>query len=109
MISNANRTIQIGLISSEQQLAADTDVEVFRIVVAFFTIGLRIEAEVFRHLPVKIDAVVEARSGNITGTNTGLATINACIGNRLIASEEFVLDAAKQTWKNRRSKSSTVP
>ena len=58
MISNANRTIQIGLISSEQQLAAETDVEVLRIVVAFFTIGLRIETEVFRHLPVKIDAVV---------------------------------------------------
>ena len=97
MISNVIRPFQIGLVSSEQQLAAEADVVVLRIVVAFFAIGLRIETEVFRYLPVKIDAIVEARSGNITGTNTGLATINACIGNRLIASEEFVLDAAKQT------------
>ena len=96
MISNAIRPIQIGQVLSEQQLAAEADVVVLRIVVAFFTIGLRIETEVFRYLPVTIDAVIEARAINVAGMHAGLGAIDTRIGNRLIAAEEFMLDAAQQ-------------
>ena len=97
MISNAIRPIQIGQVSSEQQLAAEADVVVLRIVVAFFTIGLRIETEVFRYLPVTIDAVIEARAIDVSRMHDGLGTIDTRIGNRLITAEEFMLDAAQQT------------
>ena len=82
--------------SSEQQLAADADVVVLRIAIAFFTIGLCIETEVVSHLPVTIDAVIEARAINVSSANAGLAAIDTRIGNRLIAAKEFMLDAAKQ-------------
>ena len=65
--------------SSEQQLAADADVIVLRIVVAFFAIGLRIETEVFRYLPVKIDAVVEARAIDVACVNAGPGPIDTRI------------------------------
>ena len=82
--------------SSEQQLAADADVVVLRIAIAFFTACLRIETEVVSHLPVTIDAVIEARAIDVAGSNARLGAVDTRIGNRLIAAEEFMLDAAQQ-------------
>ena len=97
MFEQPSRTDRDGLEdSSEQQLAADADVVVLRIAIAFFTACLRIETEVLSHLPVTIDAVIEARAVDVAGSNARLGAFDTRIGNRLIAAEEFMLDAAKQ-------------
>lgn len=62
--------------------------------IAFLAVKLRIKTEGIRHLPVEVQAVVEAGAVNVVGMNASLRTANARVADGLVAAQELVLDAA---------------